>query len=350
MTKKQQQQRKVQKRKKQIAQRKITDQKKVIAKKRRAQYPEIIYAGKADPNFMELIKEAIENVNFDRLDGRLREFLKLVAEDGLTNTLQVLKGFVKKDDFAAFRLSMITSFGTYIFDQIPKDLRKSYLPINNVIITPRGRSIYVFFSSLGSGRGHKGRIYYSKQRPLIKIDGNKKVVAFSRHVIERTCERIAPDYTSYLGSGVFSYFAECRHYETCKLHNKQLAFILYQDCVSDEAFMPHRITNQLLGDDYDENQRMYRRIGYCPIVVENEYAKAKTLLLPGFDNTPEYAAVMRSKLTHIEKDRLLTIAHKFNLYNASHGEGLELIKWFHEHGVPQVIQSHEKWYDFNPES
>jgi hypothetical protein len=85
------------------------------------------------------------------------------------------------------------------------------------------------------------------------------------------------------------------------------------------------------------NGPCYYRVGYCPVVFENGFAKAKTFLYPGFKGTPEYGLVRKSRLSPAEKDLLIP-----NSTSQDTTEGLKLYlkatKWFHDNGVPQVVQ------------
>ena len=83
--------------------------------------------------------------------------------------------------------------------------------------------------------------------------------------------------------------------------------------------------------------KCYYRIGYCPAIIEGEFIKAKTLLYPGFASTPEYAAILRSSLSRRDKQEMIKKATRLDA-DCLMQDGLGLIKWFHDNGVPQVVQ------------
>lgn len=89
----------------------------------------------------------------------------------------------------------------------------------------------------------------------------------------------------------------------------------------------------------------YYRLGYCPVVVENEFAIAKTLLFPGYTGTPEFKLINESDLPRRQKERFLELSTSNDASNVVYDGDSDLIKWFHKNGVPQVIQTRRKIFD-----
>ena len=148
--------------------------------------------------------------------------------------------------------------------------------------------ISVKFGSLLHAKGSGGTVYYSRKKPKIEIDGKKKIVAFSRHAIERICERIKSNRKTYGGVGdLFAFLSHCVYFERCDL-GEQLAFTLY-DISGDPPCIEHLYVEEVLGrENVDPAKgKCYYRLGYFPAVIEGDFIKAKTLLFPGFASTPE---------------------------------------------------------------
>jgi hypothetical protein len=77
---------------------------------------------------------------------------------------------------------------------------------------------------------------------------------------------------------------------------------------------------------------------YCPVVFEDGFAKAKTFLYPGYTSTPEYGLLLRSKLSRAEREVLIESSTSLNADEVVLNENPETIKWFHDNGIPQVVQ------------
>ncbi len=87
------------------------------------------------------------------------------------------------------------------------------------------------------------------------------------------------------------------------------------------------------------------RVGYCPLVFNEEYAIAKTFLPPGYSQTPERELINNKISNLIERQKLIAIAGKLDFYSLRNGEAMDLIKWFHDNGVPQVIDPPSALFD-----
>jgi hypothetical protein len=87
----------------------------------------------------------------------------------------------------------------------------------------------------------------------------------------------------------------------------------------------------------DIDKRWYYRIGYCPVVFDNEFAVATGLLLPGFSKTREYHDLKASDIPFNEKSRLLCLASDLEHRNVFEEGHLDVIKWFHHNSVPQLV-------------
>jgi hypothetical protein len=90
-------------------------------------------------------------------------------------------------------------------------------------------------------------------------------------------------------------------------------------------------------DEIDPRLEYCYRLGYCPLGIEGEFASAMTLLLPGMSNTPEGELIRRSGLPRRERLRMRSQVNALNFRQLLTDRDFSLLRWFHEHGIPQVI-------------
>ena len=102
------------------------------------------------------------------------------------------------------------------------------------------------------------------------------------------------------------------------------------------------IAEQVLGRAGQKN--CYYRVGYCPVVVEGNFAKATTLLYPGYCGTPEYGLILQSGFGREEREKLISTASGMTRAVLEQTQDISLMKWFHENGVPQVIETDEDYF------
>jgi hypothetical protein len=326
-----------------------------IRRQKLDEYPSFVLGRQdADPEFIAAIQMAVRQ--FDFLDTKklglgLQSFFKLGKEAGFAEAFKVLEQ-VPSINYCGQQLSgdvkllaVLTYLGSRILHSVPKEIRRKYMPFNDVAIEPFQREIRLNFSSMDSTSGAGGRIFFGRHRPKIAFEGNDYTVAFSRHAIERICQRLNPRYMEYAAAGdVHAIFSTCVYFEPIMLYGDRPAFALFAVC-GDKGFRQYQ--TYTVGVFGEENIKpfcgeLYYRIGYCPVVFENSFAKAKTFLPPGFRGTPEYGLALNSEMRPIEKREFL---ERISVDSGDANEGClshEATKWFHDNGLPQVFQwSHE---------
>lgn len=308
-----------------------------------------------DPAFVRLIKDAIDNFSYATCDIaplylKMLHIMKLhdfhYAEAVLRKMIQLdeEKNDTNDSNRANFEASkLFHCVGDAIFRQIGHQLLSPYILWNEVNFTPIGRRFEVSFNSLLRERGSKGDAYYSRKRPTVEIEGKLLIVAFSIHAMERICSRLKGNRMTYIALGdAFSYFNDCRYFENAILYPDQLGFTFYDLCCG-----PHHVTHRYVADVYGyENIRLdggnlYYRLGYCPAVIEHGFFKAKTFLYPGYKCTPEYGLLLNATMSHDKRNHLL---HLTDAQETKYEEMLmrgevAAVKWFHDNGIPQVIQT-----------
>ena len=292
-------------RQKKARERRVAQEKIQLADRRRyaLAFPRfVLKTNNAPQQFVDLVWQTIKKIDFrDRKVFRPAEtgFLKLAKKKPGEVFSALVAGAKVGNPFAVHFSSFV---GQAVFDLIPGDQLRQWIPFHDVQFLPVGNEIVVTFRSLEQTRGPGGTVYFSRHRPVLEIDGQEKVVAWSRHAITRTCERLAPRWDRYLGLGdVFAFFDKCVHFERADLHGGQLGFSFYDVCAP--GYFSELYAENVLGGL--GTKPSYYRVGYCPAVVEGEFVKATTLLYPGFRSTPEFGAVLKAPITGPERRRLI---------------------------------------------
>ncbi len=177
--------------------------------------------------------------------------------------------------------------------------------------------IMVKFRSLLTQKSSGGTIYYSRHKPTIDFEGQAYIVGFSTEAIKRTCERTRKDPLRYASLGdVYAYFEDCQYFESCTLRDGSPAFSFFDECPShvgeQVASLQYGWAKDILGIEAVDSTRgaLYLRVGYCPVVFDQGFAKAKTLLFPGFKKTPEYEVLERTQMPPELKRHLQSLATK----------------------------------------
>lgn len=336
------------KRKKQKArERSIAKRKVAVAERQRyvRSYPQFISldADEADPYFVAHVERAARSIDlrdrslFSDSESKLYRHIKKYGPDFMKQLIEAMA------DDPVMQAIWGSKLGSVIFSRIPRDRLLSYIPYNDVQVLFGGHDIFLKFRSLRQQSGRNGIVYYSRRRPSLDIDGVPKVVGFSRHAIERVCERIVPRWENYAAlADAFAFFDQCLHFEKCELHNGQLAFTFFAECK--DGYLSEQFVNEVLGRQIENGQNFYYRVGYCPAVIEGEFVKATSLLPPGFRGTPEFTAIVQADIPRWEKNSMLQQATTMDLDRVKLEGDFGLIKWFHEAGVPQVVESEAPYY------
>ena len=302
-----------------------------------------------DPDFVQLVKEAVATINFEdaavfpEWHRELYQTLKRGGTRAMRDQLLTMKLVAAEAGQAVGSipdLEFAFTLGQTVLSRIPECARDRYLPLNDFTVVPERQHILVIVRSLLKAKGSGGTIYYSRRKPTLEIDGVRKIVAFSKHAIDRICERIKPRWkTSYAALGdIFAFLDQCAYFERCDLHGGQLGFTFYDGC--DKEFIQYSYVEDVLGEENLDPKagKPYYRVGYCPAVVEGEFVKAKTFLFPGYTQTPECDRLYRSSLSPAEKQAIHQKVKTLNAYTLYGSQDMSVIKWFHDNGVPQVVQ------------
>jgi hypothetical protein len=227
-----------------------------------------------------------------------------------------------------------------------KNILLKYIPYAHAFIIPAKKEFVVVFRALLKHRSSFGTAYYSPSRPIIRINGKEYVVAFSRHAIERVCERLVSDYPTFSGANtVFLYLERCIRYDLVEAPDgteDKYLITFYGPCSTLSGNMFY--ATEVLGAVEDHANYGYR-LGYCPIEINGDFACATTLLTPGMKGTPEDLLIKTSNLSYDERIKIrANVQELIALRNWDKNQNMEAIIWFHLNGVPQVIKMDDEFY------
>jgi hypothetical protein len=291
---------------------------------------------------MEKIVASLDLSDTDVLSLDGQDFLKFIRREGKRGVEMLVHRDTKHSD-DPYRLNRITfmvelAIGDWIFERLPTAYQQIPLAIQYFKVQVVDRTIEILFDSLPSKPHEKGRVFYPSHDPKAVFDGNPFPVGFSRHAIERACERMIwmkpLDYAQLLL--IRLQLTGCLTCEGLQLSNGQPAFAMYGS-VGDpgnpiyETYVD-RILNTTPGIPAE---RLRYLMGYCPVDFRLGRAVAITFLPPGYSGTPEDQLV-RSTVTDRGLQRQLLAAARNNTFGQVLIGNHEVIKWYHENGVPQV--------------
>lgn len=335
------------KRQKALARKKTKAEQKRVAEARRRYaetFPEVVYEENgAPPQLVKLIKDTIRTINFqDRREFQAweTEFFKMLKEAG-SDLLYEL--YQSDGDHRLLALHILTRLHRLVMSRVDQEQLRRWCPYHAVEILPVGPRILVTFDSLASEPGRNGTIFFSRFRPTLEIDGQRKVVGFFRHAIQRICSRAvsAVDPAVVLNCA-FSIVGGCVHFDRADLCDGQLAFSLFLPCMDDS--FNGVFAKAVLGELFRPDASYYYRLGYCPAVMERGFIVAKTLLFPGYDATPEWRLVWNTDITFDRRKRINQRIQAFEGLTEWSEDDLEHFKFFHEQGIPQVIETDAELY------
>jgi hypothetical protein len=279
----------------------------------------------------------------------LREGAKLARQAGAT------------DAHEAYAVCLMT-LGTVLYQRLPSNLIK---PTRCLDLLHRfgqhDRKLTVACRSLQTRETRNGTAYYSRRIPRIRFHGIQRdwVVAFftgsgSRHALDRICERTVYDWQTYGGhADAFAFFDNCVYFEDCTAVRGEPSFVVWKSCVPHHAswhyveqVLGERVTLQ--GDYYEDvanamkGRRFYCRVGYCPVEFHGDLAVATTLLVPGMEarlGTPEGRLIGQSGLPTDEvTEKRAQRERQLSMKPLVDGGDYSLVKWFHDNGIPQVVE------------
>jgi hypothetical protein len=329
---------------------------------RRAEFPEIVISDThADPVFAAAVRETVAKFDYRSLPSFDQELYRQMRRDGFGRTmyeLQLAMAEVRatQPDHPAGGLADFVwhiRTGEFILQGMSEADRLRYFPFHDFRVLLRHKQVVIQCVSLVQVKTSRGRAYHSRFRPTVEFGGKNYLVCFSPSVIGKLHRRLKDSRMTYAALGdIYAFFEQCSHFEPCQVwgdgerRDERVEAVSFFDNCRSERFLNHRYVKEVLGATYDPAEGTpYHRVGYCPVVLEGEYAIATSFLPPGFKKTPEYGAIMRANLPWTEKERLRALAtDEMALVRLAEDRDFSAVRLFHEAGVPQVVQTHEEWF------
>jgi hypothetical protein len=300
-------------------------------------------AGSAPLSLVDAVRAAVLAVRRDYrtiLSEPVQDLLRLGRRCGFPVGMALID---KHIDHAPggihYQYQACLGLGEAIFRRIPRSVMDAHLLYHTFDVIfgePQPHRMKVRFRSLLWSPGSTGRVYYSWRRPTVRVCGRDLVVGFSDHAVRWIYERAAFDWRTYAGSGqAFAYLNDCVYFEDVSAQFGQPCFAVFCPCVPN--YVGGMLAERVLGRPVAAHDRLCYRIGYCPSTVTGEFLKAKTLLLPGMERTPERRALEEARLPQLLRSSFEKSMEAF------FGRGRQPINvctvqgWFHINGVPQVV-------------
>lgn len=290
--------------------------------------------------------EAVRLEHFELLPKAQQMFFHIAKDVGFSEAIELTRTISGQIDQPLAFPSILLSLGEVIQMRLPSDAVAPYRCMDVVFGKPAPNQILVRFRSLLTHGSVENPGYYSHRTPKVVcgIGSVERIVSFCTHALERIHERTVGNWRTYSGSGdAFAFIDNCVYYEDWSATMGKPCFALYNQCA--KGFVSYRFLEEIL-DDFDPNKKYYYRVGYCPSVLTGDFVLAKTLLVPGMRGTPERKLFERLPISEQnmlaqKMETLLTWSDKAD------SEDWELLKWFHDNGVPQVISFDRTLFEYD---
>lgn len=353
---------KAERRKKKLAERERRDRSYRAELARRAEFPEIVISdAHADLAFAAAVREAVGRFDYRSLPELDQDLYRQMRRDGIMPTAVAI-GRSMADARATQPANPLGHFadfvwhtrtGEFILRGMSEADQVRFFPLNDFRVLFRHKQVVVQCVSLVQVKTSRGRACHSRFRPTVGFGGKNYAVCFSPSVIWKLHRRMKGGRMTYAALGdIYAFFEQCRHFEPCRIRgdgerrDEWVEAVSFFDECESERFWNHRYVKEVLGATFDPAEGTpYHRVGYCPVALDGEYAVATSFLPPGFCKTPEYEAILRANLPWAEKERLRALAtDEMALVRLTTDCDFSAVRLFHEGGVPQVVQTHEKWF------
>ena len=299
-----------------------------------------------DPELVRHIERIVADLDFsdpDVLHPNGQEFLRLVRREGRAGMMEMVRIDAmhsdNPDSFKYHAKSVLLWIGQKIFERLPQPFQEKPLPFYFFDVQTDDHSLKITFDFLPTKTDALGRVYFPPQGTEARFDGNAFPVGFTRHAIERACERmtVVHPITFHQFHYCKLYFTHCNRYEGIDWGDGKYAFALY-NTVGPPGHDIHDIyVTKIFQSSTDTQPLLYYLMGYCPVDFRVGRAVAMTFLPPGYSGTPEDRLVRSAPIERDLRRRLLDAASNNNFERVLEGND-DVIKWYHDNGVSQVKQ------------
>jgi hypothetical protein len=342
-------------------QKKETRQREHLASLRPSLYPDIVVnADCKNPVFRQAVAEVV-SVYSHKDDAHCppetREHYLTIAKIGWKPWYAKMKKKTYQshpDSVAAERalqeatLPQMLHFGTWVFAHLPSKYTTRFDPDHFFRIDNFGNVLLVSFTLMDCVEDESQWLYIPHWKPTVQMQGVGWQVGLYPHALERLCSRLVPQHSLTYANcvDVFIRFSQnlLRFVPISLADGQEALRVEFSPPLGSVFYEGYAAWARRLLDFPDTHDFSGRGwwamvLGYLPLRVRGKYARAKTFLLPGFVNTPEYA-LGQQKAASVAERRLLSAMRDeekrtFDLA----GDTLAAIKWYHDNGVPQIFPS-----------
>jgi hypothetical protein len=311
------------------------------------------------PDFAALMKsvcaklDLTDRAQFSEEECQLFRYLRLnglhkLYRQGLTGCDLLRSQTYHYERFWMHMYSLLNLLGEKILARLGREQCAQWFPWNDFrcAFDRSGRSFTLHCASLAQHHTTDGRVfYYSHTKPTVTIRGKRRIVAFFPHAIRRIGERTVLNATSYADLGdMFAFVNHCQYFEPARLHPDQNAFSFYDVCTA--THFSAEYARHILPTLEPHTNYAYR-VGYCPVIEDGDFYIAKTVLVPGHVGTPEYGLVLKASFDLGVKEQMLARCHEHSYQRTCTTQDFSLLRWFHTHGMPQVITYTTPLFDYH---
>ena len=336
------------------------------AKKREAERPKVtVDPTGGDPVLVKRIQSIVRGISLEESGGCPAEIADLVARcmrDGPEETIREIHAQaslefdhhrdVLRESARRFHAT-VAYVGERVLEELPDVYRKKLLPGYYFFPEVAPEGVRVRFGFLDRVKRQTGWGYYSQHKPTVTINGADWIVCFSEHAIDRIVERSSFEdrvtYTHYMDCA--NYLDGCVYFEPVNMADGKPAIRLFMaDGLHGDIDRYHEYLRKITGVE-DVNQLPADPayvLGYCPLDCKGQFAKAISMLYPGYDGTPEEILVRAKAPSKAEQQRLLLMAAGNKMVRVINEGRHEAIRWYHENGVPQVVSLGRRLFDWAP--
>lgn len=321
-------------------------------------YPAMTIASSgADEEFVSTIRTAASKIHMHRLgdvDPGIKEVLKRMAEKGPMSAFRHYRekvlchaGRMSLSRFAneasAFEQSISTGVGNLIYGALSEEQRQRYLPMHMFIVSIDWRTgdFLIRCDSMLRFHGRRGELWFSPHRHKALVGDASLTVCYGSHTIERFMKRAFGAERNYASLAAMHQTLRSELYlESLTLSNGQPGIAAFRPvCTfrSHQQTYSYQYLCQVAGDP-DNRRDQCHLLGYCPLRPYRGFAIASTLLTPGFRGTPEYESILQDVPEESERTRMLQTVNRWEAGERAPIEDAWLLRWFHAHGCPQVLQ------------
>jgi hypothetical protein len=332
------------------------------AKKREANRPKVtVDPTGGDPVLVKRIQGISRGISLEESGGCPAEVADLVARcmrDGPEETVREIHAQaaleydherdILRQSAMRFRAA-VAYVGERVLDELPEAYQKKLLPNYYFFPEVAPEGVRIRFGFLDRVKRETGWGYYSQHKPTVSINGADWIVCFSEHAIERIVERSSFEdrvtYTHYMDC--VNYLDGCVYFEPVNMANGQPAIRLFMTDGLHGDIGPYNEYLQKITGATDVSQLPVDPayvLGYCAVGCKGQFAKAISMLYPGYDGTPEDTLVRTKILSKPEQQRMLKMAEGNKTVRVINEGRHEAIRWYHENGVPQVLSMQRRLF------